>query len=187
MTTGIRLAIRSSVERRRAAGAAAAQTRPGAAIAVRVDVRARRAVHDGGVAQDGGAAGRRGQAWLQGPPAHVPACLRLSASKSGHRCAHSSSGGRVLCAPSRGGAAAGGIGHVAVDPISGSCTLVMKSTFARSMCAVWATLDSLSRRLREASCRAKFPPTSTSSAGSGKQCLHPMPIQRQSRASAFAH
>jgi len=32
------------------------------------------------------------------------------------------------------------------------------------------TLDSLSRRLREASCRAKFP--STSSAGSGKQCLH---------------
>jgi hypothetical protein len=58
MTTGIRLAIRSSVERRRAAGAAAAQTRPGAAIAVRVDVRARRAVHDGGVAQDGGAAGR---------------------------------------------------------------------------------------------------------------------------------
>ena len=26
------------------------------------------------------------------------------------------------------------------------------------MCAVWATLDSLSRRLREASCRAKFPP-----------------------------
>ena len=49
------------------------------------------------------------------------------------------------------------------------------------------TLDSLSRRLREASCRAKFPPTSTSSAGSGKQCLHPMPIQRQSRASAFAH
>jgi hypothetical protein len=48
MTTGIRLAIRSSVERRRAAGAAAAQTRPGAAIAVRVDVRARRAVHDAG-------------------------------------------------------------------------------------------------------------------------------------------
>ena len=40
---------------------------------------------------------------------------------------------------------------------------------------------------RKASCRAKFPPTSTSSAGSGKQCLHPMPIQRQSRASAFAH
>ena len=86
MTTGVRLAIRSSVERRRAAGAAAAQTRPGATIAVRVDVRARHAVHDGGVAQDGGAAGRRGQAWLQGPPAHVPACLRLSASKSGHRC-----------------------------------------------------------------------------------------------------
>jgi hypothetical protein len=30
------------------------------------------------MAQDGGAAGRRGQASLQGPPAHVPACLRFS-------------------------------------------------------------------------------------------------------------
>ena len=193
MTTGIRLAIRSSVERRRAAGAAAAQTRPGAAIAVRVDVRARRALHDRGVAQDGGAAGRRGQAWLQGPPTHVPACLRLSACQPGHRHAHPASGGRVLCAPSRGGAAAGGIGHVAVDPISGSCTLVMGQREVgnpplRGLCAPSGPRsNSLSRRLREASCRAKFPPTSTSSAGSGKQCLHPMPIQRQSRASAFAH
>ena len=125
MTTGIRLAIRSSVERRRAAGAAAAQTRPGAAIAVRVDVRARRAVHDGGVAQDGGAAGRRGQARLQGPPAHVPACLRLSASKSGHRCAHSSAEGAYFARHLEEARRQGRIGHVAVDPISGSCTLVV--------------------------------------------------------------
>jgi site-specific recombinase XerC len=35
------------------------------------------------VAQDGGAAGRCGQAQLQGAPAHVPTRLRLSACQPG--------------------------------------------------------------------------------------------------------
>jgi len=43
------------------------------------------------MAQDGGAAGRGGQAGLQGPPAHVPARLRLPVSKSGYRHAHPAS------------------------------------------------------------------------------------------------
>ena len=78
-------------ERCRTTGAAPAQARPGAAVAVRVHVRARRALHDGGVAQDGVAAGRRGQAGLQGPPTHVPARLRFSACQPGHRHTHPAS------------------------------------------------------------------------------------------------
>ena len=42
-------------ERCRTTGAAPAQARPGAAVTVRVHVRARRALHDGGMAQVGGA------------------------------------------------------------------------------------------------------------------------------------
>jgi hypothetical protein len=49
----------------------------------------------------------------------------------GFQLANQGTGARTLQAEGayfarhRGGAAAGGIGHVAVDPISGSCTLVM--------------------------------------------------------------
>jgi len=125
MTTGIRLAIRSSVERRRAAGAAAAQTRPGAAIAVRVDVRARRAVHDAGWRK---MVVRLGVVAKLGFKAH-PHMFRHAC---GFQLANQGTGARTL--PAEGAYFArhleearrlGRIGHVAVDPISGSCTLVV--------------------------------------------------------------
>jgi integrase len=118
MTTGIRLAIRSSVERRRAAGAAAAQTRPGAAIAVRVDVRARRAVHDAGWRKMVVRLGVVAKLGFKAHPHMFRHACGFQLANQGTGARTSSSGGRVLCAPSRGGAAAGGIGHVAVDPIS---------------------------------------------------------------------
>ena len=63
-----RRAIRPPIERCRTTGAAPAQARPGVAITVRVYVRARRALHDGGVAQDGDAARRCGKAGFKAHP-----------------------------------------------------------------------------------------------------------------------
>ena len=72
---------------RRTAGAAPASAGAGAQVAVRVHVRARLAVHHGRLCPHGGARWRRGQARLQGSPAHAAARLRLRAGQQGPRYA----------------------------------------------------------------------------------------------------
>ena len=73
--------------RGRIAGAAAAQARAGAQVAVRVHVGARRALHHRRLCPHGRAGRGRGQAGLQGPPAHAAARLRLRAGEQGTRYA----------------------------------------------------------------------------------------------------
>ncbi len=58
---------------------AAAPARTGAQIAVRVHFGARCSIHDGWLRPHGRTCGYRGQAWVQGAPAHAQARLRLRA------------------------------------------------------------------------------------------------------------
>ena len=77
--------------RGRAAGAAAAPARAGAQVALRVHLGARRALQHRWVRPHGRAGGQRGQARLQGAPAHAEARLRLRAGQQGARHARAAS------------------------------------------------------------------------------------------------
>ena len=73
--------------RGRAAGVAAAQARAGAEVTLRVHLGARGALQHCGVCPHGRAGRGRGQACLQGAPAHAQARLWLRASEQGTRYA----------------------------------------------------------------------------------------------------